>query len=223
MSVKTKAQSICERAPRSLTPKRSVLEEIGNAVTHGLGAGFAIVSLILMLVKSTSPYHVAGAIIYSVGLFIAMCISCLYHSFPYGSKVKALFRRFDYISIYLLIGATFAPILLAFIQGVESWIFFGVQWGVIALGVTLIAVFCPNKLRPLHITGYVVLGWSGLLLIAKMFAVPVLFWCVLGGGVIYSLGIIPFALKKKASHFVWHFFVLAGAMAQWIGIFIAIY
>ena len=206
-----------------LTPKRSVLEEIGNAITHGLGAVFAIISLILMLINSVSPCHVAGAIVYSAGLFIAMSISCLYHAFPYGSGVKALFRRFDYISIYLLIGATFAPILLAFVHGAYGWVFFGVQWGVIALGITLIAVFGPNKLRPLHITGYVVLGWSGLLLMAKLFTAPILFWCVLGGGIIYSLGIIPFALKKKASHFIWHFFVLVGACVQWIGIFIAIY
>ena len=46
---------------------------------------------------------------------------------------------------------------------------------------------------------------------------------ILGGGVIYSLGIIPFALKKKVSHFIWHFFVLAGAVVQWVGIYLTIY
>ena len=32
-------------------PKRSVLEEIGNSVTHGVGAIFAIIALILMIQK----------------------------------------------------------------------------------------------------------------------------------------------------------------------------
>jgi hemolysin III len=49
------------------------------------------------------------------------------------------------------------------------------------------------------------------------------FLLILGGGIIYSLGIIPFAMKSKSSHFIWHFFVLFGAVAQWIGIFIYIY
>ena len=48
------------------------------------------------------------------------------------------------------------------------------------------------------------------------------FW-ILGGGVIYSLGIIPFALKTRVSHFIWHFFVLIGAVFQWIGVFKYVY
>ena len=30
-------------------PKRSVLEEVGNAVTHGVGALFAVAGLVLLL------------------------------------------------------------------------------------------------------------------------------------------------------------------------------
>ena len=47
-------------------PKRSVLEEIGNAITHGLGAVFAIVAFILMLMQSDTPSEIASAIIKSV-------------------------------------------------------------------------------------------------------------------------------------------------------------
>ena len=36
-------------------PKRSILEEVGNAVTHGVGALFAIAGLVLLLVKSGKP------------------------------------------------------------------------------------------------------------------------------------------------------------------------
>ena len=40
---------------------------------------------------------------------------------------------------------------------------------------------------------------------------------ILAGGVAYSIGIIPFAVKTRASHFIWHFFVLVGAFLQWVG------
>lgn len=205
-------------------PKRSTLEEIGNAVTHGVGTLFAIVAFLLMILHSTSPQQTFAAIVYSIGLIVLFTMSCLYHSFRQGSRVKRLFRRFDYSSIYLLIGATFAPILLCQIGGVFGWVFFGVQWAIIATGITFIGVFGPSKLKPLHMTLYILLGWSALLLLPSMLSNnPTLFIYVLVGGVIYTLGIIPFVLKKGCAHFIWHFFVLGGAIVQWIGIYIGIY
>lgn len=177
-----------------------------------------------MLNKSNNNIKIIASIIYFIGLFIMFTMSCLYHSFKYGTTVKRLFRRFDYSSIYLLIGATFVPILLIFIGGKFGIIFVIVQWIIIITGVTFIAVFGPHKLKALHITLYIVLGWSGLILLPEMIKQNLaLFYYILGGGIIYTLGIIPFALKKKVSHFIWHFFVLLGAVVQYIGILTCIY
>ena len=74
-------------------PKRPILEEIGNSVTHGIGTIFAIVSYILMLVASTNAKEYIGATIYFVGLFFMFLMSCLYHAFPYNTIVKRIFRR----------------------------------------------------------------------------------------------------------------------------------
>ena len=90
-------------------PKRSVLEEIGNAVSHGVGAIFAIIALVLMLIKANTGLEIASAIIYGFCMFMTMLNSCLYHAFKCGSTVKRIWRRFDYSAIYLLIGGTFAP------------------------------------------------------------------------------------------------------------------
>ena len=46
---------------------------------------------------------------------------------------------------------------------------------------------------------------------------------ILAGGVVYSIGIIPYLVKFKASHFIWHLFVVLGAVTQWIGIFVHLY
>lgn len=212
-----------KRAPKN-PPKRSLLEEIGNSVTHGAGSVFAVVAIILMFSRAVGSRELLGAAVYSVGLFVMFTISCLYHSFPYGSAVKRLFRRFDYSSIYLLIGATFAPILLAYIGGTLGTVFFCVQWLIIAVGITLVGVFGPSRLRFVHIPLYLVLGWSGLILMPQMISRdPAFFGFIIGGGAIYSLGIIPFAIKVKVSHFIWHFFVLLGAVVQWIGIYIYIF
>ena len=71
---------------------------------------------------------------------------------------------------------------------------------------------------------YLILGWSGLVFMPEMISRDIGFFAlIIGGGIVYSLGVIPFAIKAKVSHFIWHFFVLAGAVVQWIGIYIYIY
>lgn len=210
--------------PKLNGPHLTVLEEIGNAVTHGLGSVFSVAALVFMLLHAQTTAERVAAIIYFCGLFILFLVSCLYHSFRYGTAVKRVFRRFDYSSIYLLIGATFAPILLCYVGGVLGLVFFIVQWSIIVTGITLVCVFSPARLRWLHFTLYFVIGWSGLVFLPSMIQndLALLFW-ILGGGVVYSLGMIPFAMRVKSSHFIWHFFVLAGAVVQWIGIYQSIY
>ncbi len=212
-------------APRPIDPpKRPVIEEVGNAITHGVGSIFAVVVYILMLIASDTPAEYAAASIYFAGMFIMFTMSCLYHSLPHGSAVKRLFRRFDYSCIYLLIGATFAPILLCFFADGFGYTFFVIQWLIIALGIAMVGVWGPTKLRYIHIPLYVVLGWSALMLLPRMIggSLPMALY-ILAGGVIYTLGIIPYAMRSKVSHFVWHFFVLAGAVVQWIGVYFYLY
>ena len=72
---------------RNEPPKLTILEEIGNSVTHGAGAIFAIIALILMLRKSTTPLMVVSSIVYGTCMFIMMLMSCLYHAWRSGSGV----------------------------------------------------------------------------------------------------------------------------------------
>ena len=209
---------------RKEPPKRSVLEEVGNAVTHGIGALAGIAALVLMLVRSDTPARLASSIVYGSCLVMMFLMSCLYHSFKWGTTVKRLWRRFDYISIYLLIGGTFTPLWLLYWGGTAGLVFCIAEWAVIITGITLIGVFGPEKARAVHMTLYVVMGWSGLVFFPKLLGdnIPLLA-LILGGGLMYTLGIIPFALKRKGAHFIWHFFVLFGAAAHWIGIFLYLY
>ena len=151
-------------------------------------------------------------------------MSCLYHSFRWGTKVKLLWRRFDYISIYLLIGGTFTPLWLLFWGDDNGIVFCVAEWAVILAGVFLIAVFGTGKALKIHMVLYVILGWCGIVFIPKMIreSLP-LFFFILGGGLLYTLGIIPFAAKKKGSHFIWHIFVLFGAISHWLGIYLFLY
>ena len=124
-----------------------------------------------------------------------------------------------------MIGGTFAPILLCYSESPLAIWFFFIQWALIATGVTFIGVYGPTRLKWLHFPLYLLLGWLGVMFIPEMIARGdyLLFGLILGGGVIYSLGVIPFTMKKNVAHFIWHFFVLGGAVVQWIGIYLVIY
>ena len=201
-------------------PKRHVLEEIGNAISHGVGVAFSVIAFLLMITHAKTNMEIFSSIVYFVGLFLMFLASTLYHSFKHGGITKRIFRRFDYCCIYLLIGATFTPILLCYIKGVLGVTLFIIQWLIIITGVTFIGVFGPTKLTKLHYALYFILGWSGLIIIPTLFQKSIaLLTYILLGGIIYSLGIIPFALKKRVAHFIWHFFVLFASIIQFIGIY----
>ena len=219
-----KALTPDSRRKRNEPPRRSVLEEVGNAVTHGVGSLLSIAALVLLLLRADTTPKIVAALIYGICMILMFTMSCLYHSFRSGSTVKRVWRRFDYISIYLLIGGTFAPLWLVYWGGKAGLLLMILQWAIIITGVTFVGVFGPGRLRPLHITLYIILGWSALVFLPGMISNDrPLFWFILAGGIIYTLGIIPFLLKKKGAHFLWHFFVLFGAIAHWLGIYLYVY
>ena len=211
-------------------PKRSVLEEIGNSISHGLGAIFGIVALVLMLLKSDTPMKITGSIVYGTSMIIMMLMSCLYHAWKHGLRVKRIWRRFDYSSIYLLIGGTFAPLQLVELgqnqnQPLWAWIWFGVMWGLIIVGITFVSIFGPGRTKAINFPLYFIIGWSGVMFIPGWLKYnQAILWWILGGGIVYSLGMIPFVLKKvPAAHFIFHLFVVAGAITQFIGIYTCVY
>lgn len=205
-------------------PRLTVGEEVLNAVSHGVGAALAVAGLVLLLLRSDTPLKIVASCFYGVSLLVMMLMSSMYHAMPAGSVVKRLWRRFDYTSIYLLIGGTFAPIFLVYLGDRLGIALFCIQWAVILLGVTLIAVFGPGRWRPLHFTLYFLIGWSGLVFLPDFFRhARLLLWYILAGGVVYTLGMIPFARRRKYDHCAWHLFVLAAAALHWVGIYTQIY
>ena len=199
-------------------------EECFNAVSHGAGALLAAAALGLLVVRSYTPLEMMASCFYGISMVVMMLMSGTYHALPTGSRAKRVCRRFDYTSIYLLIGGTFAPILLVYLGGRLGVVLFCIQWAVILTGVTLVIVFGPGRWPALHFTLYFLIGWSGLLFLPSLYRdARALLWFIFAGGLLYTLGMIPFALKRKYSHCVWHVFVLAAAALHWVGIYTQLY
>ncbi len=193
-------------------------EEIANAVSHGIGAIFGIVALILFMLASDTVEEYVSGTIFAAAIFILFLSSTLYHAFPSSLRVKRLFKRFDHISIYLLIGASFAPLLLVVADQPFGIIFFSIQWVIIITGIVFKAILI-DKLQVLHIVMFLLLGWSALLVLGQFdkLSEPAFYFTV-WGGIAYSLGVVFYASSRRFmyAHFVWHLFVMAGVILHFI-------
>ena len=208
-------------------------EEIANAVSHGLMAIFGIVALILLLLKSDTGIKITASIIFGFGMINLYTMSTLYHAL-FHKTAKSVFQRFDHLSIYILIGGTFAPqlLLLPALQvplfGIDGLglgpVLFIVQWILIAIGVIFKSVWI-KKFAKLHLFIYLAMGWSGLIFINQLLAFdPRAFWLVLAGGIAYSIGVAFYVFPKiKYFHFVWHIFTSIGTILHFIAIYAFLY
>lgn len=197
------------------TTLQSKREEIANAITHGLGALMAIAALVILTVFSAikgNAWHIVSFSVFGATLVILYLASTLYHSLT-NEKVKILFRKFDHMSIYLLIAGTYTPFCLTVLNNWIGWTLFGIVWGSAILGIVLKAFF-TGKNELLSTILYVVMGWVAVFAIKPLYDSVSLtsFILLMTGGVFYTAGTYFFTKDRiKYFHSIWHLFVLAGS------------
>ena len=190
-------------------------EEIANSITHGIGAALAIAALVLLVVKAAqygTAWHITSFAIFGSSLVILYLASTLYHALV-RPRVKHTFRKFDHMSIYLLIAGTYTPFCLTLLNGWIGWTVLGLMWGCASLGIVFKAVH-TGRAQIVSTILYLIMGWAVVFFIKPVYSgmsTTGFIWLVLGGAA-YSVGVIFFLLDRvKYSHSVWHMFVLGGS------------
>ncbi len=199
----------------------AVGEDIGNAVTHGIGAALAVAGLVLLIVKSTDAWQVVSSCIYGSSLFILFLMSCLYHAIRHKGARRVM-RVFDHTGIFFLIAGTYTPYTLVSMRGVVGWVLFGVVWAAAIVGIVLNSISI-ERFKTFSMICYIASGWCVVAAIVPLLqAVPTEgLLLLLGGGVLYTVGILFYRQKTKHwFHMVWHLFVLAAAVLQFFGIYL---
>ena len=207
--------------------KQTTGEEIANAISHGIMGLFGLVALILLLIESTTIREYAGAMLFGGSIMLLYIMSTLYHGLT-NKKAKSVFKRMDHISIYILIGGTFAPALLLIPQLQEPFIgqmslgvfMLTIQWILIIIGTVFKAIWI-KRFSTIHVIIYLLMGWSSLIFVGALLSYsPSAFVFVLLGGIAYSLGVIFYALSKyKYFHFIWHLWTSLATILQFIAIY----
>ena len=199
--------------------KTSLGELIANAISHGIGASFAIVALVLLLLKSDTTSEILSSVAFGVAMIILYLSSTLFHSFPEKMKrVFAVFQRFDHSSIFLLITGTYTPFLILVVGNTKGYILLAILWLITIIGIIFKSIWI-NKFKTIHLIIYILMGWSGVLVYNDFMLNIIHFDYVLLGGISYTIGVAFYKSRFKYSHFVWHLFVLFGTFMHFLAIY----
>ncbi len=196
-------------------------EEIFNMVSHIVGGAMGIVVAVLCIVfaaKKGNPYSVVSASLFGSMMILLYSMSSIYHGLSSKLKAKKVFRVLDHCTIFFLIAGTYTPIALCTIRGYNKalgWTYFGIVWGLAALGVTLTAINL-EKHKVLGMIFYIALGWCILPVIPRL--IPLMgmggMTFLFLGGISYTIGAVLYGIgkKKRYMHSVFHIFIVIGSL-----------
>lgn len=138
----------------------------------------------------------------------------------HDTRHKRVMRILDHIFIYVAIAGTYTPIAVSVIGGWQSVVLLSVQWAMVLFGI-LYKSISKNAIPKISLLIYLIMGWS-LVIFMPLFikkANPTLFWLILAGGILYSVGAAIYSRRGfKYHHMVWHIFVFLGVMTHYVGI-----
>ena len=194
--------------------------EFFNSISHLVGAVAALVGLVIVVVvaaRQGDPWKIVSFSIYGATLFLLYTFSTLYHSLR--GRAKRIFRKLDHLSIYFLIAGTYTPFTLVTLRGDWGWAIFGIIWGLVIVGIALESLPQQGS-RIWSIVVYILMGWLILVALKPLLqALPTGgFIGLLLGGILYTGGLIFYALDTRVQHFhgIWHLFVLGGTASHFV-------
>ena len=203
-------------------PKYTLGEELFNSISHGIGAVFSIVALILMVVKAHGIINEATVSLFGVSMIILYVMSCIYHALPPSLEGKKVLRVIDHCNVFLLVFGTYIPVSLLGVGGAKGWILFGVIGAFTIIGIVFTAINV-DKYKVIATICHVINGWSILIGIPELInnaGHEGLLFMILGG-VMYTIGSVLYGLgsKKKYMHCIFHVFCLLGTFFHFWSIY----
>lgn len=205
-------------------PSYTLGEELVNSISHGLGATFGIVALVLCVVFSARQgdvWKVVSSAIYGASMIVLYSISTIYHALGIN-LAKKVFRTLDHCSIYFLIAGTYTPYTLVAMRESSGFIVFAVVWAAAVVGIILNAINV-HKFRIISMILYIAMGWAIVFSVRDLVTtVPSAGVTLLvSGGVLYTIGAVLYGIgkKKKYMHSVFHLLALGGSVCHFISVF----
>ena len=210
-----------EQQSKQATPRYTRGEEIFNMVSHIVGGGIGVLTLVGCVIVAAlhgNAWGIVSGAVFGAMMILLYTASSLYHALRAGSLAKRVFRVLDHCTIFVLIAGTYTPFALVTLRGYEPWIgwtVFGVIWGMAALGAALNGIDL-KKFAVFSMICYLAMGWCIVLawkpLVAALPGGGIRL--LLAGGIAYTVGAILYGIgsKKRWFHSIFHLFVVIGSV-----------
>ncbi|WNY63776.1 PAQR family membrane homeostasis protein TrhA [Borreliella americana] len=201
--------------------------ELFSSISHLFGIILSIIGTTILVTISTlkkKDLHVLVFFIYGFSMTLLYVMSTLYHIFPKGSKIKKIFRKFDHISIFILIAGTYTPACAILVPNKSGLIILCIVWSLAIIGIIFKVIF-TNSPGWFNGSIFIIMGWIIIFKIKPIYKAlngQGFFWLVFGG-IVYTIGAIVYALSKKFNptinmkmHDVFHvLIIIASASHFW--------
>jgi hemolysin III len=197
-------------------------ELIADGVVHIVGVCCGLIAATVLIVLTAvyaTALDIVAVSIYVAGLLAMLVLSATYNLWPI-SRAKWVLRRFDHSAIYLLIAATYTPLIMELKDSFFAIALLIGVWCVAIVGIVL-KLALPGRFDRVAVGLYLAMGWSGMMLYdAVVSALPTLALAFLiAGGVLYSLGVVFHAWQRlRFQNAIWHGFVLLGAACHYTAV-----
>ena len=203
-------------------PSYTLAEELINSITHGIGALFSILCLILMVVKASGLKEEVSVSLFGASMIVLYTMSTIYHALSKNLEGKKILRVLDHSNVYLLVYGTYIPISLLGVGDKLGWILFSFVSFITLVGIVLTCIKI-DKFQVLEVICHLLNGWSILIginkIINNMGKIGLIY--LLLGGIMYTLGSILYGIgtNKKYMHSIFHIFCLLGTMFHFFAIY----
>jgi len=194
-----------------------------NFATHFAGfLAWIPFTVLLVVLAAPRPDLVAVVVVYGLGVMFLFFSSAWYHRNKREENETSLWRTLDHFAIFVMIAATYTPVVWIWFD--EPWrtATLAFQWAVTLFGLGF-KVFVKKAPRWVDPVLYLLMGWVAALAIVPLFQkMPLMvFFDLFWGGAWYTVGAIIYALKKPnfkpgvfGFHELFHVFILGGAVTH---------
>ncbi len=198
--------------------------DMGNCITHAVGAVLSVAAVILMLISANGARRIVSAVVYGITMLAVYTFSAVYHGLEKG-EAKRIARLLDHSAIPLLIAGTTTPCALVALYDISA--FHGIAvlsaaWFCALFGL-ISKIFFFEKLKKITYAVYIICCCAML-----FSAIPVMgemekgsFELITAGCVSYIIGAVfcYLGIKREKLHVVFHLFVLLGSAIHFYAIY----
>ncbi len=205
------------------------IREPGSAITHFIAMMMAVFAAVPLLVKagvSSGTRNFVAMAIFIGSMILLYGASATYHSVNLSGKFLRIFRKIDHMMIFVLIAGSYTPVCLIVLGGQLGLTLLITVWSIALVGMLINAfwITCPKWFSSVI---YIAMGWVCVFVFGQLLdTLPTAaFLWLLGGGIIYTIGGVIYAMKLPifnakyknfGSHELFHLFVMGGSICHFI-------